>query len=134
MKRIIDLTIGYIVALAVVLGMVQACAPKNLTPTEQKLFVAISVVDGIQGLQSAAIDANKLGLLNDDDSVQIVKFTKAAGIVAADQSVGWQSRIVNAWDELQKVVSMDRVQKSQTLRILWVSFATAVEQMRKGVV
>lgn len=110
-----------------------SCAPKGLTPEAQKVFVAISIVDGLQALQSAAIDANKLQLVSDADSVQIVKYTRAAGIAVSQAPDGWRATVISGWDELQKTIPMDRVSKSQTLRILWVSFGAVVQQL-KGVV
>lgn len=117
---------------ALVLLAFVACAPKTLTPRGQALYTSITFVDALHGLQSAAIDANRLGALSDTDSVAIVKFTRASALTVQQAPEGWRPTVITGWDELSKVVPPERVAKSATLRILWTAVAATIEELRKA--
>lgn len=75
--------------------------PPNLTPQAQVAFSADQVVQRVNELENAVIQANSSGALSTNATRVIVEFCVTSDQTLKSAPVGWQATITTAWNSLK---------------------------------
>lgn len=105
--------------LAIVIAlMVGACGPQtvNLTPEGKAIYTAGQVVERLQNLQNAAIQAHDQKQLDTNTTRIIVLFTVDAARVLKETPGGWYPAVSTAWAQVKRDVPQAAL---PTIQVYW---------------
>lgn len=95
------------------------CAPKNapdLTPSAKAAYTATQVIERLQNLQNAAIQAEAQKQLDTPTTRIIVTFTRDTTRVLKETPAGWQATVLKAWDQVKRDVPSAAL---PTVQVYW---------------